>query len=139
MLLESVLTSQVSPTTGPAILGIGINVNEDTFDEEIELRTTSILLESGRHAPRLQLLGSILNRFEVYYDRLLKLDHTALLAAYTNKMAYIGEKTTLRFTGKSDVIEGIIQGISPTGALCFKSNAGTQNFHSGEVTTQLAV
>lgn len=137
MLLESVLTTQATSATGPAILGIGINVNEETFDEEIEARTTSILLESGRHVPRLQLLGSILNRFEVYYDRLLKLDHTALLTAYTNKLAYIGELTTLRFTGKSDVIEGIIQGITPTGALCFKSSAGIQTFHSGEVTTQL--
>lgn len=137
MLLESVLTPQGSSMTGPAILGIGINVNEDTFDTDIAERTTSILLESGQHVPRLALLGSVLNRFEVYYDQLLRLDHAPLINAYTNKMAYINEKTTLRFTGKSEVIEGIIEGISPKGALCFKSDSGTQTFHSGEVTTQL--
>lgn len=137
MLLESVLTPQTSPSTGPAILGIGINVNEDAFDEAIAERTTSMLLASGRHAPRLELLGRVLNRLEDYYDRLLHLDHTPLINAYIDKMAYIREKTTIRFTGKSDVIEGVIEGISPTGALCFTSKSGTQTFHSGEVTTQL--
>jgi BirA family biotin operon repressor/biotin-[acetyl-CoA-carboxylase] ligase len=136
ILLESALSAQNPPASGPVVLGIGINVNQETFPAETVSPATSMLLETGRHIPRMELLADVLNRFEKYYDELLEQSNTPLVEAYTARMAYREEESTLRFAGKNEVVRGHIEGISPTGALCLRTPSGVRTFHAGEVTSQ---
>ena len=68
MLTEAVTTAGSMTERDPVVLGIGINVNQVRFSEEVDRPATSLLLESGRHTPRLAFLASMMNQFEQIYD-----------------------------------------------------------------------
>lgn len=50
------------------IMGIGINVNMNSFPEDIKNIATSLKIETGNEVDRKLLLANILNNFEVLYD-----------------------------------------------------------------------
>ena len=135
MLLETSFTPQHQPVLPFVIIGIGLNVNQESFSTGITTQPTSLLLETGRHIDRIALLSDILLRFEQYYHRL---DHTCIpeyVKKYEEKLAYMHESISLRNYGSSDTRTGIIRGISETGALRFETERGIELLHAGEVTT----
>ncbi|MFR1707474.1 MAG: biotin--[acetyl-CoA-carboxylase] ligase [Clostridium sp.] len=50
------------------IMGIGINVNMDSFPEELKEKATSLKIELGNEIDRKKLVAAILNNLENYYD-----------------------------------------------------------------------
>ena len=53
------------------VVGIGINVNNESFPEEIAQNATSLLLQSGKRVNRAGLIEAIWEEFEYYYDRFM--------------------------------------------------------------------
>lgn len=54
------------------VTGIGINVNQTDFPEEIRDKATSLKLESGRKESRSSLIAASMKWFEEYYEQFLQ-------------------------------------------------------------------
>lgn len=133
MLLESVLTGPTRPTV---ILGIGLNVNQGQFPPSLEERATSLLLETGRFTPRAPLLATLLGRLEEQYQSLSLDAGRTVRERYRKRLTGLNQRTVLHLTDTAEAIEGTLDGISETGALILRTEAGPKVFHTGDVTTQ---
>ena len=73
---------------GCAVIGVGINVNMDSFPEEMADKATSLYLESGHPFDRAEVTGLVMKHFEENYEKFvetedlsgLKPDYEKLLA-----------------------------------------------------------
>ena len=54
------------------VIGIGINVRNQSFPKEIEQIATSILMETGLRVNRAELIEAVLEQFERYYEIFLE-------------------------------------------------------------------
>lgn len=117
------------------VTGIGINVDHTSFPEEIAYKATSILLETGRHIDKNELLACVLTRIEKEFIRNnLELSPTAL-SEYTEMCATIGKNVT--FQRGTRRISGMAVGVSDNGELKVMLSDGTICLvNSGEVTIQ---
>lgn len=135
MLLEAAMQAGTAARPASVILGIGLNVNQDTFPPALAHTATSLLLATGRPVPRAPLLARLLEALETRYDSLFEDDGAAVRAAYADRMAGLHRPAALRLTGTDRFIRGTVAGISASGALLLRTDAGLQAFHAGEVTT----
>lgn len=130
MLMENV--------SGGLVLGIGLNVNQVVFPDDYATGATSLLLSTGRHVPRAELLVSLLSHLEA---RLLDIDQTGVsrsLEEYEMYMHRIGKRVSLHVAGSGRRINGTIVGIRADGALKLDTESGEQYFYAGDVTSQPA-
>ena len=135
MLLETSYSPNAPSTSSQVIMGIGINVNQDQFTPELETRSTSILLEIGRHTDRIGLLVEILGRFESYYEALQNGAREEFIALYEKNLAYLNERITVRLSKDPSEREICLRGITDTGALQVETEDGLEILHAAEVTT----
>ncbi len=136
MLLESAISVQHKTGPLPVILGIGVNLNQTQFSPKIAARSSSLLLETGRHIPRMAFLAQFLQQLETAYTTLAIEGAAPLLEQYQERLAYMNEATVLRFIGRDEVISGVLTGVSEKGALQLQTATGMREFHAGEVTSQ---
>ena len=54
------------------VVGIGINVNTESFPPEISDTATSLKLSLGHELKRAPLIGAVLKSFEQYYSRFME-------------------------------------------------------------------
>lgn len=100
--------------------GIGINVNQFTFPEELSGKATSLFLLSGKEQDRDRVLCAVLNRLEENYY-LLSDNYKELLEHYSRLSATIGQEVTV--SGGSNVT-GIAEGINEDGELLVRDRNG---------------
>ena len=140
MLLESAISIHNRHIKPPVVLGIGVNINQDIFPAPIAEKATSLLLEAGRHIPRMAFLCEFLLQLEKSYFSFINGKHSQdrkeLLVQYQEKLAFLYEDTTLRFVGKDKIVEGKIMGVTETGALLLRTSEGVREYNAGEVTSQ---
>lgn len=123
------------------IIGIGINVNNATFAEDIEDVAGSLRLEGGQVYDRGSLLVAILHEllgnfheFESALDD--QLNVPAWLDAYSQACVTIGRRVVISAAGDS-VGEGIAEGLTPEGDITVRMDDGTvRTCHSGEVSVR---
>jgi BirA family biotin operon repressor/biotin-[acetyl-CoA-carboxylase] ligase len=137
MLLESAFAGAREEAEAPdfVILGIGLNVNQTDFPDELADAATSLHLASGRSVPRVALFARLLHRLETRYDQLLTGEAEAVRRAFSERMDRMNEAVTLRFTGSDRTVTGRVLGITPAGALRLETSDGETVVHAGEVTT----
>jgi BirA family transcriptional regulator, biotin operon repressor / biotin---[acetyl-CoA-carboxylase] ligase len=116
-------------------VGIGVNVNIPSFPEELRIKATSLLLETGETVFRIGLLQEILLAFET----LLKEDQTsgndASLNDYKNLCVSLNRK--VGFTRNNQPFSGTAVDISQDGELIVQCDDGSRiPVSSGEVTVQ---
>ena len=80
------------------VCGIGINVNTESFDREIEHRATSMYIESGEKQTRNEIIARELNYFEYYYKKFLTGGLGAILDEYKENCITIGRDVTVIYT-----------------------------------------
>ena len=117
------------------VTGIGINVKNTTFPDDIVHKATSVLLETGRHIDQNKFVACILK----YLERELVENHYNLsgtsVSDYQSLCATIGRSVT--FTRGKRKISGMAVGISNSGELeVMLSNGTISTVNSGEVTVQ---
>lgn len=135
ILTESVFDG--SPRPSYAVVGIGLNVNQTAFPPELKNQATSLALAVGRPVPRAPLLADLLLRLEVHYAALHATGTAASLRdAYERRLHGLGERLSLQTTASGDRIEGVLDGVTPAGALRLRTASGLRTFHAGDVTTQ---
>jgi BirA family transcriptional regulator, biotin operon repressor / biotin---[acetyl-CoA-carboxylase] ligase len=112
------------------IVGIGINVNQTKFPEEIAPLATSLRIESGKGQSRMEILVRLLHEFENDYNRLLREGPASVLERFERKSSYAHGKRVRVDTGRESYT-GMTQGLSPEGLLRVQRE-------SGEVITVIA-
>ena len=116
------------------ILGIGININQDssTFDDEIKNRATSLKIHRGKPASRVRVLESILTRFEDIYSIMLQGKTQEIINRWNSYSVTIGKEVKIIF--KDIEYIGLAQSIASDGKLVVKCNDGVvREISAGEI------
>jgi BirA family biotin operon repressor/biotin-[acetyl-CoA-carboxylase] ligase len=134
MLLESSFSSRQEAEI--VILGVGLNVNQTTFPDELADTATSLRLITGRTVPRTSLFARLLTCLEARYDAVLAGKDAPVRDAFHNRLVHRGDTVSFRVPDTGDTISGVIRGITETGALRLDTADGPQILHAGDVTTR---
>lgn len=115
------------------ILGIGINVNNKSFDKSIKEKATSLYLELGKKLDRRTIIQQFLNEFEKMYTEFIQnLDFKIFLEEYKNLCINLNQNVKLKYKEKE--ISGKVIDVTEYGALIFLSEENEQiQIVSGEV------
>ncbi len=118
------------------VCGVGINVSNRSFPEEIKETATSIFLETDREVLRQDIIKSILENFEAYYKEYEKSEgFGAFKERYTAQCINIGRE--LRAVYKDKEVFGVGVGINDSGELIIRENNGEESIlRSGEVSVR---
>ena len=118
------------------ICGIGINVNQQVFPEEISQTATSLFLESGREADRADLICRVMERFEENYRTFCqKQNMSDLLSAYHELL--VNKDAEVRVLDPQGEYQGIARGINRQGELLVEKQDGTtEAVYAGEVSVR---
>lgn len=112
------------------VVGIGINVNQPSFQGTFNYPPTSIRNELGRNVERERLLAEILNNFELLLDR-IKHNKSEVISDWKAKCNMIGEKISV-IENESEKF-GIFYDIDEEGFLLLKTRDGIEKIHYGDV------
>jgi BirA family biotin operon repressor/biotin-[acetyl-CoA-carboxylase] ligase len=105
------------------IAGIGINVNQLSFPEDLP-NPTSMVVVSGMEHSREAVLESFLHHLEVWYDRLERGEKRAVEESYRKLMYHLDEQHTYAYPS-GERFEAIIRGVRPSGELRLEHTDGT--------------
>ena len=113
-----------------AVIGIGINVNQNSFQGIFNYPPTSIKNELDRNVEREKLLAEILNNFEIQIER-IKSHNKELLEDWKSRCNMIGERISIVENDKE--IFGIFDDIDENGFLLLKTKDKIEKIHYGDV------
>ncbi len=120
------------------VVGIGVNVHNKDFPEDIAFKATSVDLElkdSGTRAHRKELTVEIWKSFQKYYNIFIQTqDMSGLKQEYESHLANIGER--VRIEAQADSYEAIAKGINDKGELIVESDGIEKIINSGEVSVR---
>lgn len=118
------------------VIGVGINVNETDFPEEICHTATSLSLEKGEMVSRAPLVAKTMKYFETYYEKFLQTrDMSLLKEEYTQKLVNVDAK--VRVLDPQGEFGGVSQGIDEKGQLLVqKEDGSTVTVYAGEVSVR---
>ena len=116
------------------VCGIGVNVNTESFPEEIAHRATSLYIESGKKQKRNDLTAKILNEFEYYYAKFLDGGLGAILDEYKRHCVTIGKEVSVIY--KKETLHGKAIDVDEDGNLVVSTNNEIIHVSSGEVSVR---
>ncbi len=117
------------------IIGIGVNVHNREFPEDIAQTATSIELEIGEGVSRERITELIWMQFERYYDIFMETEDLSLLQEEYQKMsANKGRKVTV--LDPAGEYEGTARGITALGELIVDTPEGQKYVSAGEVSVR---
>lgn len=117
------------------VIGIGINVHNEDFPEEIAQTASSIYLESGQHIHRASLIEAFLEEFEDVYAEYLKTeDMEGLQKEYDSMLVNRGRQ--VRVLDPKEPFEGKAMGITKKGELIVDTWESRKLVSSGEVSVR---
>lgn len=114
------------------IAGIGLNVNQESFPEDLQSRATSLALASGHYHDRPKLFRGILATLEDEYLTQAGLGFKNVVNRWLEHAPMIGKRITVDNSGTE--IEGTVSGISNSGGLVVASQSGEHTYLAGDVT-----
>jgi len=115
------------------IIGIGINVNHESFPEEIAGRATSLRLASGRPQSRIEILVDFLEEFEGLYTTFEQKGPRVIIDRWTRLSSFANGRKIEIHDGVRR-IAGVTRGLNPLGALRVEQPDGrTEEVYSGHV------
>lgn len=115
------------------VIGIGLNVNQSSFPEEIRDRAVSLLMATGKKFDREELLSTILTRFNAIYETLKAKDFYSVMKKWRERSNMFGREIKLRLAEKE--FEGILEDVADDGAIVVRTSSGVLKFTAGEITT----
>ena len=118
------------------VVGVGINVNEEGFPEEIAGMATSLKNEKGSLISRANLLSDILAQIEKDYAIFLQADNLKPFVDDYNKML-VNKGALVKVLDPKGEFSGIAGGINEEGMLIvFKENGQIEKVYAGEVSVR---
>lgn len=118
------------------VIGVGVNVNQKMFPEEIAATATSLFIENGERALRSDIILGIMDYFEYYYDLFVECgDLSPIVSMYEGYLINKNEKVKV-LDPKGEYI-GTATGINDFGELIVqKDNGQFVRVDSGEVSVR---
>ncbi len=121
------------------VVGIGVNVHNRTFDEEIAFKATSVDLElekiGAQKAHRKDLTKAIWESFKKYYNIFITTqDMSGLKMEYESNLANIGKR--VRIEAQEDSYEAVAKGITDKGELIVEVDGEEKIIRTGEVSVR---
>lgn len=117
------------------VVGIGINVRNREFPEEIAPIATSLVLEGREEIRRAELIEAVCVYFEQYYDIFCKTyDLSALCQEYNKYLVNRGRQ--VRVLDPQKPFEGKALGITDKGELVVETEEGEKLVSAGEVSVR---
>lgn len=118
------------------VIGVGINVNMDSFSEEIAKTATSLRMEMGKTLKRSTLIAEIMRRFEQDYEEYVKTgDLSGIREAYERLMVNYGKE--VRILGAQEPFQALALGINNNGELLVRKEDGSEEaVYAGEVSVR---
>lgn len=113
------------------IIGIGINVNQKSFPDEIRTIATSLFLETNINYDRELLLSSLLYSLDQMYQKLLLNDYNYYLDDWRRRCNHFGKKVS--FVEGTETLYGIAKELSDDGSLIIDLNGKETKINSGEI------
>ena len=115
-------------TQEAVLIGIGLNINESDFPEEIADIASSMMMESGQRFSR----ESVFSRLCKAMDHWMQKPLENVLDAYREAVAGLGEHVTLVY-GETEVSGRMID-IHTDGGLVLQSDEERNVYYAGDVT-----
>lgn len=117
------------------VIGIGINVHNDTFPKEISHMATSLYLETKEHLNRAALIEEIWEQFERYYAVFLETeDLSGLVKEYNAHLVNLHQ--SVKVLDPKEPYEGKALGITPRGELIVDTWESRKLVSAGEVSVR---
>ena len=116
------------------IVGIGINVNNTSFPDELCDKATSIYIETGKVSDRETLICDIAKEFFAMYDEFLKYGFRIFKDEYTERCATLNKEVYLIDGEEKRIAKAI--GITDKGELIVKTNEKEEIVNSCEVSVR---
>ncbi len=114
-----------------AVMGIGVNLAQREFPEEIRDSATSILMESGKLMAADDFLALLLGRLEYWYRMALS-SPGAVIARWSELSSYAHDcPVTIETSG--GLVDGLTRGLTAGGALIVETGSQRHEITSGEV------
>jgi BirA family biotin operon repressor/biotin-[acetyl-CoA-carboxylase] ligase len=108
-----------------AVAGIGINVNQTAFPEELAPAATSLRLETGREHSREDLLAELLRAVDRHLELLARQGPGAVLDRFARTSSYIrGRRVAVEAGGQ--ILRGSTDGLDPSGFLWLRLEDGSR-------------
>jgi len=122
---------------GSIIIGIGINVNQEEFPEELREKATSLWIEGKRQVSREALISEIMNQLELYFKKFCLTESMAVLRdEYNAQLIHQGKR--VRIIEKNMELEGTALGIDESGALLVQVEQSDNGIDTSYIKTVLS-
>ena len=124
-----------TPRGRAVVLGIGINLTNQAFPDDLRNVATSVTNESGRAAEREALLAALLQALARWYSLLHEPEGgEKIIAAWSSRSSYATGKL-VQVTKGDETLQGRTRGIENDGALRLETAQGIQLMRAGDVTS----
>lgn len=118
------------------VVGIGINVHNESFPEEISQMASSLTIEAGgKRFHRAQIIAETMSYFEQYYDTFLKTQDLSALVREYDKLL-VNRNKSVRVLDPKEPFDGKAMGITPKGELIVDTWESRKLVSSGEVSVR---
>lgn len=116
------------------VVGIGLNVNNKDFPDELCDKATSLYIETGKIQDRESLISDITKEFFLMYDKFLIAGFSAFKDEYTKKCITLNKEVYLINNEQKRIAKAI--GISDNGELIIEANGKEEVVNSCEVSVR---
>lgn len=118
------------------VVGIGINVHNESFPEEISQMASSLMIEAGgKRFHRAQIIAETMSYFEQYYDTFLKTQNLSALVREYDELL-VNRNKSVRVLDPKEPFDGKAMGITPKGELIVDTWESRKLVSSGEVSVR---
>jgi BirA family biotin operon repressor/biotin-[acetyl-CoA-carboxylase] ligase len=114
------------------VVGIGMNVNQEIFPDELRQTATSLKKESGREFERGPIIRDFFESFEHAYLQSLKSGYAGFLTEWKMKSGMFGKEISLEQSG--NILHGRAIDLDTDGALIIKNRDRVMRVLAGDVT-----
>jgi BirA family transcriptional regulator, biotin operon repressor / biotin---[acetyl-CoA-carboxylase] ligase len=136
LLNEKKLAGILVQTADSAVIaGIGVNVNQAGFPEELRSIATSLLLETGEEHSKEELLGRIVMESLRYAGLLADRGKRPILREFEARSSYVRGKSVDVESGDR-VVTGVTEGLDENGFLLVRTLDGIETIVAGGVRPQ---
>lgn len=115
------------------VMGIGINVNVEKFNDDLKDIATSLKIEEEKSIDRKELLSKIINNLEAFYNKFKENgDIEEVVEICKNNSAIIGKKIKIINCGKERIVKAV--NLDKDGELLIENEDGLlEKIISGEI------
>ncbi|MCD6498120.1 MAG: biotin--[acetyl-CoA-carboxylase] ligase [Deltaproteobacteria bacterium] len=121
------------------ILGIGCNVNQVEFPDDIRGIATSLSIASGTPVDRAALVASIIGQIEQWHDRYVAEGKGVILEAWKRHPNVLGHRVTVHPPQPAPDIVGTALDLDSDGALLVTTDSGVERVLAGDLVEEFSL